>query len=93
MRDTIRELLHGYEDEVRALLYQTRELRDYALRQWERPELRQRAVVEAHTKLRAILAKVDELLATARDGGRPTQAVEALRQEIAAIQQELLAKL
>jgi len=93
VRDAIRELLHGHEDEVRVLLYQARELRDYALRDWEGPELRQRAGVEAHTKLRAIVTKVDELLATARDGGRPTQVVEGLRQEIAAIQQELLAKL
>ena len=40
---SIRELLHGYEDEVRVLLYQSRELRDYALREWETPDLRSRA--------------------------------------------------
>jgi hypothetical protein len=36
---------------------------------------------------------VDDLLATARGAGRPTQVVKGLRQEIAALQQELLAKL
>ncbi len=93
VRDTIRELLHGYEDEVRVLLYQSRELRDYALREWDSGELRSRAAVEAHTKLRSILAKVEELLRAAQRGGRPTARVEALQQEIVAIQQELLARL
>jgi MoxR-like ATPase len=93
VREAIRELLHGHEDEVRVLLYQSRELREYALREWETPDLRSRAGVEAHTKLRAILGKVDEILTTARTGGRPTDGVEALRQEIAAIQQEMLARL
>ena len=93
VREAIRELLHGYEDEVRVLLYQSRELRAYALREWETPDLRSRAAVEAHTKLRAILGKVDDILATARTGGRPTGGVESLRQEIAAIQQEMLARL
>jgi hypothetical protein len=93
VREAIRELLHGYEDEVRVLLYQSRELRAYALREWETHDLRSRASVEAHTKLRAILGKVDEILASARRGGRPTDAAEALRQEIASIQQEMLARL
>jgi MoxR-like ATPase len=93
VREAIRELLHGHEDEVRVLLYQSRELREYALREWETPDLRSRAGVEAHTKLRAILGKVDEILTTARAGGRPTDGVEALRLEIAAIQQEMLARL
>jgi MoxR-like ATPase len=93
VRDAIRELLHGYEDEVRVLLYQSRELRAYALREWETSDLRGRAAVEAHTKLRAILGQVDEILTTARSGGRPTEGVEALRQEIAAIQQAMLARL
>ena len=62
MREAIRELLRGYDDEVRVLLFQTRELRDYAHREWEKHELRGRAVVEAHTKIRHILAKVDDIL-------------------------------
>src|SRR5439155_7200 len=49
VRSTIRELLQGYEDEVRVLLYQSRELREYALRSWDTSELRTRAAVEAHT--------------------------------------------
>lgn len=92
VRDAIRALLHGYEDEARVLLYQSRELRDFALEASEEPALRSRAALEAHTKLRAILGKVDDILATARDAGRPTAGVETLRAEIASIQQALLAR-
>ena len=73
VREAIRELLHGYEDEVRVLLYQSRELRDYALREWDDAASCAAAPrVEAHTKLRNILGKVDDILAAARRGGRPT---------------------
>lgn len=93
VREAIRELLYGHEDEARVLLYQSRELREYALRDWESPELRRRASVEAHTKLRHILSQIDEILAAARSGGRPVERVLELRDEIVRIQQELLARL
>lgn len=93
VREAIRECLKGYEDEVRVLLYQSRELRDYALREWESPELAARAAVEAHTKLRNILGKVDALVAQARDAGRSVAQAETLRGEISQIQQEMLARL
>lgn len=93
VRAAIRELLQGYEDEVRVLLYQSRELRDYVLRTWESPDARSRAAVEAHTKIRSILGKVDVILSQARDGGRPLTQVEVLREEIAHIEREMLARL
>ncbi len=93
VRAAIRELLQGYEDEVRVLLYQSRELREYALRAWDTTELRTRAAVEAHTKIRSILGKVDAIVSQARSGGRPVDGVEALRHEIAAIEREMLTRL
>ena len=65
----IHGLIHGYEDEVQELLFQTRELRDYAERPWEDAEQRARAVIEAHTKIRNILTKVEGDPPT-RSGGR-----------------------
>jgi hypothetical protein len=79
VRNTIHRLLRGYVDDAKALLYQTRELRDYAHRQWETNELRGRAVVEAHTKIRHILAKVDTILGDARGAGRPCTTSRAVR--------------
>src|SRR5262249_16979442 len=93
VRATIRECLRGYEDEVRVLLYQSRELRQYALRAWDTRELGSRAAVEAHTKIRNILDKVDVILSRARGGGRPVDRVEALRREIAEIEREMLGRL
>ena len=93
VRATIRELLRGYEDEVQVLLYQSRELREYALRDWDTRELQSRAAVEAHTKIRNILGKVDGILSQARSGGRPLDRVAALRDEIAEIEREMLGRL
>jgi MoxR-like ATPase len=89
VRSAIRELLVGWEDEIRVLLYQSRELREYALRAWDTRELRSRAALEAHTKVSTILARVDTILSQARTGGRPIERVAALRREIAAIEQEM----
>lgn len=86
----IQRLLRGYVDEARALLYQCRELRDYAHRQWDNNELRSRAVVEAHTKIRNILGRVATILDDARGAGRPVDTVEAAQSEIEGIQQEML---
>ena len=93
VRTAIRELLRGYEDEVQVLLYQSRELREYALRAWDTHELRTRAALEAHTKIRNILGKVDGILSQARSGGRPVERALALRQEIAEIEREMLGRL
>jgi len=90
VRATIHQLLRGYEDEVKELLFQTQELRDYAHRQWENTDLRGRAVVEAHTKIRHILNRVNGILEEARNVGRPLDTVEAVKHEIEAIQQRML---
>lgn len=90
VRAAIHELLRGYEDDAKALLYQTQELRDYAYRQWDNNDMRDRAVVEAHTKIRHIREKVQGILTKARTSGRPTTAVEVVDREIESIQQRML---
>ncbi len=93
VRATLRELVRGHEDEVQELLFQSRELRDYALRSWDTRELRTRAVLEVQTKLRNILDRVDAILDSARQGGRPLERALGIRQEIAAIEKETLSSL
>ncbi|MGH7768756.1 MAG: AAA family ATPase, partial [Candidatus Binatia bacterium] len=63
---TIRDLLLGYEEEVKELLYESREVRDSALRPWETSDDRARALIEVHTKLKNILAKVDQIMDKAK---------------------------
>ena len=90
VRATLRALVRGHEDEVQELLFQSRELRDYALRDWETRETRTRAVLEVQTKLRNILQRVDAIVESARQGGRPVERALEIRGEIAAIEQETL---
>jgi MoxR-like ATPase len=92
VRATIRELLLGYEEEVKELLYQSREIRDYALRSWETSDERARALIEVHTKLRNILSKVEQIMEKAKNLGRPVEQVGAIKGEIEEIQQQMLEK-
>ncbi len=92
VRSIIHGLIHGYEDQVQELLFQTRELRDYAERQWENKEQQARAVIEVHTKIRNILVKVDEISHGAGEVGRPLEKIDTIRKEIQGIQQQLLVK-
>lgn len=92
VKNVIHGLIHGYEDQVQELLFQTHELRDYAERHWENRDQQARAVIEAHTKIRSILTKVEEISQRAGEGGRPQEKIAAIRKEIQAIQQHLLTK-
>ncbi|HKV53551.1 MAG TPA: AAA family ATPase [Candidatus Binataceae bacterium] len=90
VRDAIRHLVKGFEDEARELLIQGQELHEYAQRGWESEELRKRAVIEAHTKLANILIKFENLVREASDGGREVGGIEAMRSKVKEIQQALL---
>jgi MoxR-like ATPase len=90
VRGTIRELLLGYEEEITELLYESREIRDAALLPGKASEERARALIEFHTKLRNILAKVDQLMDKAKRMGRPLDRVNSVRSEIEQLQKEML---
>ena len=93
VRDAIRRLVKGYEEEARELLIQSEELREYAERGWESEELRNRALIEAHTKIANILIKFDNLMRGAGEEGRPTAGVEAMRGKVKEIQQTMLRRM
>jgi MoxR-like ATPase len=90
VHNTIREMLLGYEEEIAELLYESREIRDSALRPWETADERARALIEFHTKLRNILAKVDQIIDKAKRLGRPLDRVGSVRSEIEDIQKNML---
>ena len=93
MHTVIHGIIRGYEDEVQELLFQTRELREYAEQSWDDAEQHARAVIEAHTKIRNILTKVEEIHQHAQEVGRVTDKVETVKREIQEIQGQLLQKL
>ena len=90
VRDAIRRLVKGFEDEARELLIQGQELRDYAQRGWESEELRKRALIEVHTKLANILVKFENLVREASENGRDTVGIEAMRSKVKELQQAML---
>ena len=90
VRSTIRERLMGYEEEITELLYESREIREAALQPGRTSDERARALIEYHTKLRNIMAKVDQILDKAKRMGRPLERVNSVRSEIEQLQKEML---
>ncbi|HYA34731.1 MAG TPA: AAA family ATPase, partial [Candidatus Binataceae bacterium] len=91
VRDAIRHLVKGYEEEARELLIQSQELREYAMeRKWESDEMRDRALVEAHAKIANILIKFENLLRDAAESGRRLETAEAMRSQVRDIQNSML---
>jgi MoxR-like ATPase len=90
VRSTIREQLLGYEEEIAELLYESREIRESAARPGKTSDEQARALIEFHTKLRNILAKVDQIMEKAKRLGRPLDRVNNVRSEIEQLQKEML---
>ncbi len=90
VRDALRHLIKGYEDEARELLIQAEEQREYVQRGWESEELKKRALVEAHAKVANILAKFEHLMREAAENGREIKGIETMRSKTKEIQQAML---
>ncbi len=93
IKAAIYQLLHGYKDTLRELLIQARELHSYSKRDWENEELEINANIEAQTKLRHILTKLDSMIDEFRERGKSTDEISRARTEIEHIQRETLDKL
>ena len=90
IRTALRTIAFGHEDDALAYLSQAREVRDYALRNWSDAEMTMRANLEAHTKLKNILASCERLLEDVRKRARDPRSLERTLDEIRAIQREVL---
>jgi MoxR-like ATPase len=85
--EALRRIVRGYEDKLQELVFESRELREYAEGAWESEELRRRALTEANAKLANIAARFDVLLKEASDSGRAVANAERMRVEVKDIQQ------
>jgi MoxR-like ATPase len=90
VRETLRGLLKGYEEQARELLIQSEEMREYAERPWDSEEMRRRAFVEAQSKIANILVKFESLLRDAAESGRVIGGADAMRARVKEIQQAVL---
>lgn len=93
VHNVIHGLIHGYEDEVQELLFQARELYDYAERAWADEDQRMGAFLEVASKLRNILIQIEKISEKTLNVGRPPDKIDTIKQEIQTIQQRLQAKL
>lgn len=89
----IHHALHGYKDRIRELLIQAKELDAYSRREWENDEMHIKANIEAQTKLKQIGANLDELVIECEERGKSTVDITKARDEIEAIQKEILDRL
>jgi MoxR-like ATPase len=85
--EALRRIVRGYEDKLQELVFESRELREYAEGAWESEELRRRALTEANAKLANIAARFDVLLKEASDSGRAIANADRMRVEVKDIQQ------
>jgi MoxR-like ATPase len=89
----IYQSLHGYRDRLRELLIQAKELESYAKRPWEDEEMFIKANIEAQTKLRHILSKLDVIFEECRERGKSTDEIDRIKAQIEDIQKEILNRL
>lgn len=90
VRLTLQEVFQGHEERARELLFQAREVRDYALRVSRDAALAMRASIEAHTKLKRIHTDLQGLLTLARERARRQEAVVQVIEEVEALQRQIL---
>jgi len=89
VRDVLRQLVHGFDEQVQELVFQGRELGEYLERTWESREQQARARIEVETKLRRILERLADIERAARDAGREVARAAAARHEIESLRQTI----
>lgn len=89
VKDVLRRLVHGFDEQVQELVYQGRELGEYLERTWETREQQARARIEVETKLRRILDQLADIERAARESGREVARAAAARREIETLRQSI----
>jgi MoxR-like ATPase len=82
VREALHRLVHGAREEVQELVFQARELKEYAGRGWKSMDEQTRAAVEVDTKLRRILERLGELESEATSSGASGEHAIRARGEI-----------
>lgn len=93
IQSIIYQALHGYRDRASELLIQAKELESYAKRTWNDEEMLIKANIEAQTKLRHVLSKVDALFDECKERGKPLEELSRVKTEVEDIQKEILNRL
>ncbi|MGM0578390.1 MAG: AAA family ATPase [Myxococcota bacterium] len=92
VRSALLEAVSGHEEEARRLLYQAREIHAFAQRHFDDPRDEARAAIEAHAKLTRLHTEADRLRRLFEARSASLDEVDRVREEIASLQQDLLAE-
>lgn len=92
VQEALRHLVHGHDEAVQELLFQARELQEYAGRGWKSMDEQTAALIEVETKLRRILVRLDDVEKAALAGGRSAARASEVRAEIEEIRRALVGK-
>lgn len=86
----IAKIASGHEEEARRLLAQAEEIAAYGRRAWPDLQSRNRALIEAHTKLHNIHQRLHGLLQAGEARNRDTSLLDDITQRVATMQQSLI---
>ncbi|HUA34317.1 MAG TPA: AAA family ATPase [Candidatus Binataceae bacterium] len=88
--EAIKRLVKGYEEKAQELLFESRELREYAEGHWESDEQKMRALTEVNAKIARIVAEFEKVTREASESGRTIANADAMRNEVRDIQMAML---
>ncbi len=93
IKSVIYHILYGYRDFLRELLIQAKELESYAKREWGEEEMQINANIEAQTKLKSIISRIDLLIEEFRERGKTIEEIASVKSQVEKIQHETLSRM
>jgi len=90
VRAIIYKCLYGYRENLKELLVNAQEIESYSSKEWDDQETRIKANIEAQTKLKMIISRVDDISDELKDRGKSLDEVEEIRTKIDNMQKKIL---
>ena len=90
IKSTLHSILFGYREQLKELYIQAKEIEAYSKQNWDDEETKIKANIEAQTKLKMLINKVNDLSEELSDRGKSTGEVTEIKSKIVDVQKEIL---
>ena len=90
IKSTLHSILFGYREQLKELYIQAKEIEAYSKQNWDDEETKIKANIEAQTKLKMLINKVNDLSEELFDRGKSTGEVTEIKSKIEDVQKEIL---
>lgn len=90
IKSTLHSILFGYREQLKELYIQAKEIEAYSKQNWDDEETKIKANIEAQTKLKMLINKVNDLSEELFDRGNSTGEVTEIKSKIEDVQKEIL---